>query len=61
MSRASSLTITVRQGAKTDAEVKNIRKRAGQVAEQALWKHFIEYYYEAYDFALRHAMERQLG
>ena len=47
--------------AKTDAEVKNIRKRAGQVAEQALWKHFIEYYYEAYDFALRHAMERQLG
>lgn len=36
---------------KTDAEVKAIRKRAGKVAEQALWKHFIQYYYEAYDFA----------
>ena len=47
--------------AKTEAEVKEIRKRAGQVAEQALWKHFIEYYYEAYDFALRHAMKRLLG
>lgn len=46
---------------KTDAEVKAIRKRAGKVAEQALWKHFIQYYYEAYDFALRHAAKRLLN
>ena len=47
--------------AKNESEIKNIRKRAFQVAEQALWKHFIQYYYEAYDVALRHAMKRQLG
>lgn len=47
--------------AKTDAEVKAIRKRAGKVAEQALWKHFIQYYYEAYDFALLHAAKRLLN
>ncbi len=45
--------------AKTETEKKEIRKRAEQVAEQALWKHFIKYYQEAYDFALRRAMERQ--
>ena len=45
---------------KTDKEVKEIRKRAAEVAEQALWKHFIQYYYEAYDIALRNAMKRQL-
>lgn len=47
--------------AKTESEIKEIRKRASQVAEQALWKHFIQYYYEAYDVALRNAMKRQLG
>ena len=40
-------------------EVKNIRKCAAQVAEQALWKHFIQHYYEAYDLALKRAMARQ--
>lgn len=44
---------------KSPAEVKEIRRRAGKVAEQALWKHFIRYYEEAYDVALRHAMKRQ--
>ncbi len=28
---------------------------------QALWKHFIQYYYEAYDIALCNAMKRQLS
>ena len=42
-------------------EVNQIRKRAAQVAEQALWKHFIVYYYEAYDVALRNAAQRQLN
>lgn len=46
---------------KSDAEVKTIRKRASQVAEQALWKHFITYYYEAYDVALRQAQKRLTG
>lgn len=46
---------------KSEKEVKEIRTRATEVAEQALWKHFIQYYYEAYDFALRHAMKRQLN
>ena len=47
--------------AMTDKEVKEVRKRAAQVAEQALWKHFIQYYYEAYDVAIRNAKKRQLG
>lgn len=46
---------------KSDAEVKAIRKRAGKVAEQALWKHFIQYYYQAYDFALRRVAKRLLN
>jgi hypothetical protein len=46
---------------KTDDEVAEIRKRAGEVAEQALWKHFIQYYYEAYDIALRKAGKRQMS
>lgn len=45
---------------KTDAEVKKIRKNAAAIAEKALWKHFIQYYYEAYDVALRKAGERNL-
>lgn len=46
---------------KTAKEIETIRKRAAAVAEQALWKHFIQYYYEAYDIALRNAMKRQLS
>ena len=42
-----------------EMEVKEIRKRAAEVAEQALWKHFIKYYYEAYNIALRNADKRQ--
>ncbi|WP_321332250.1 glycogen/starch synthase [uncultured Bacteroides sp.] len=44
---------------KTEDEIGEIRKRASEVAEQALWKHFIQYYYEAYDLALRKAEKRQ--
>jgi len=39
-------------------QVKAARRRAASIAEKALWKHFITYYYEAYDFALRHAKQR---
>lgn len=40
-------------------EVAQTRKNAAHVAEQALWKHFIKYYDQAYDFALRKAMARK--
>ena len=43
-----------------DKEVKSARKNAATVAEKALWKHFIKYYYEAYDFALT-KMHNRLG
>lgn len=45
---------------KSEVEIKDIRKRAAQIAEKALWKHFITYYYKAYDIALRNA-ERRLN
>ena len=34
------------------------RKNAAALAEKALWKHFITYYWHAYDFALRAAKAR---
>lgn len=40
-------------------EIEKIRKNAAAIAEKALWKHFISRYYEAYDVALRKAMQRQ--
>lgn len=45
---------------KTDEEIEAIHKQAEETAEKALWKHFIQYYYEAYDIALRKAEQRQL-
>ena len=42
----------------TDTEINKIRKNAANIAEKALWKHFILYYYEAYDVALRNAAKR---
>ena len=42
----------------SDAEVKAARRKAGAIAEKALWKHFIENYYDAYDFAIRKAEAR---
>jgi glycosyltransferase involved in cell wall biosynthesis len=41
-----------------EKQVNDIRERAGKIAEKALWKHFIRYYYEAYDIALRNAQKR---
>lgn len=34
------------------ATAKSIREKAAAIAEKALWKHFIRYYEEAYDYAL---------
>ncbi|WP_300729135.1 glycogen/starch synthase [uncultured Bacteroides sp.] len=39
-------------------EVNKMRKNAAAIAEKALWKHFIQYYYEAYDVALRNMQKR---
>ena len=42
----------------TADEVKKARKQAEQISKKALWSHFIKYYYEAYDVALRKAQGR---
>ena len=39
-------------------QTERIRKNAAAIAEKALWKHFIKYYFEAYDVALRNASDR---
>ncbi len=39
-------------------KIEKIREHAASIAEKALWKHFIQYYYEAYDIALRNAEKR---
>ena len=39
-------------------DIEKIREHAASIAEKALWKHFIQYYYEAYDIALRNAEKR---
>lgn len=42
----------------SDTEVEKIRNNAAKIAEKALWKHFIQAYYEAYDVALRNVPKR---
>jgi glycosyltransferase involved in cell wall biosynthesis len=42
-----------------DKEVAAARKAAGKLSEKALWKHFMKYYHEAYDIALRNAKKRK--
>lgn len=39
-------------------EREKIRQKAADIAEHALWKHFIKYYVQAYEFALKKAAER---
>ena len=43
----------------TPAEVKKARDKASKLSKKALWSHFIKYYEEAYDFALRAAEARK--
>ena len=42
----------VRYSAFTPAEIKKCRSNAQKLSKKALWKEFIKYYYQAYDFAL---------
>ena len=44
--------------AMSQKEVGECRKKADVLSKKALWSKFIEYYYEAYDIALRKAAER---
>lgn len=44
---------------KDTKSVNAIRKAASTLSEKALWKHFIKYYYDAYDIALRKALTRK--
>ena len=45
--------------AMSQKEVDECRKKADALSKRALWSHFIEYYHEAYDIALRKAEERK--
>lgn len=41
-----------------NSSIQQARNNAAKLAEKALWKHFITYYYQAYDVALRKAKAR---
>lgn len=43
----------------SESDVKKCRSNADKLSKKALWTNFIEYYYDAYDFALRKAEERK--
>ncbi len=42
----------------SDYQVRKARTNAEKLSEKALWSHFITYYYQAYDIALRKALAR---
>ncbi len=50
--------IVARYAALSKKDVDKARRNAAKLAEKALWKHFITYYHDAYDIALRKAKER---
>ena len=45
----------------TVAQVKKSRDNASKLSKKALWSHFVKYYEDAYDIALRKAEERKLA
>lgn len=45
----------------SDEEIQTVRKKAAGIAEKALWKHFIQYYYKAYDIAIKKMLERKIN
>ncbi len=50
---ASDISLQIRKWVgKSAAERDDIRRKAGNIAHKALWKHFIKYYLEAYGFAI---------
>ncbi len=57
---ADAVVATVERYASFDkAQRDSARKAADELSQKALWEHFIEYYYEAYDIALRNSKYRK--
>ena len=57
---AEQLSDTIARYSAFDKEsIEKARRNAAKLAEKALWKNFISYYYEAYDIALRNAKARK--
>ena len=48
----------VEYSALSPKDVTKVRRKALALSEKALWSHFIKYYHEAYDMALRKAAKR---
>ncbi len=42
----------------SDEDIKKVRRRASAISKKALWKHFVTFYHEAYDIALRRSRDR---
>ena len=42
----------------SEKEIEEVREKAYKLSQKALWKHFIKYYYQAYNIALTKAQER---
>ena len=56
---AEQLSATIARYSAFDKKaIDKARRNAANLAEQALWKNFIKYYFEAYDFALRKTKDR---
>jgi len=50
---AADISDQIQKWLKMDSSQRDeIRQKAGKIARKALWKHFIKYYLEAYDFAV---------
>jgi phosphorylase/glycogen(starch) synthase len=46
--------------AMTDTQLNDLRQKASDLSQIALWKNFISYYLKAYDIALKNASEREV-
>ena len=56
---SEAIKATILQFTRMDSKlVTKMRKNAGAIAEKALWSHFIENYYKAYDIALNNRTKR---
>lgn len=57
---AREICTTIEQILHSDkSERDKMRKNAARIADKAQWQHFIKYYYEAYEVALRKVIENQ--
>lgn len=54
-------TFIQKYSTKSKEEVLNCKENARGIAQKALWKNFIGYYYKAYELAIRKSMEKENG